>query len=94
MENKKWWIPGSVPSSKNGRRWTGKYFIASKTVVNYRKITKEYYEKYAKDFKFGRIGDRDDPRGARTDGGLSNKTNSLDRAVCAWRGCGSDRTLN
>ena len=51
MENKKWFIPGSVPSSKNGRRWTGKYFIASKTVVNYRKITKEYYEKYAKDFK-------------------------------------------
>ena len=51
MENRKWWIPGSVPSSKNGRRWTGKYFIASKTVVNYRKLTKEYYEKYAKEFK-------------------------------------------
>jgi hypothetical protein len=48
---KKWWIPGSVPSSKNGRRWTGKYFIASKTVVNYRKLTKEYYEKYAEEFK-------------------------------------------
>ena len=40
MENKKWWIPGSVPSSKNGRRWTGKYFIASKTVVNYKKSPK------------------------------------------------------
>jgi hypothetical protein len=51
MENRKWWIPGSVPSSKNGRRWTGKYFIASKTVVNYRKLTKEYYEKYADEFK-------------------------------------------
>ena len=37
--NKKWWIPGSVPSSKNGRRWTGKYFIASKTVVNNDTIT-------------------------------------------------------
>lgn len=47
----KWFIPGNVPSSKNGRRWTGKYFIASKTVVAYRKKTKEYYEKYAQEFK-------------------------------------------
>ena len=45
MENKKWWIPGNVPSSKNGRRWTGKYFIASKAVMNYRKATKDIYEK-------------------------------------------------
>ena len=50
MRNKKFFIPGSVPSSKNGRRWTGKYFIASKTVVNYRKATKEYFEKYAEEF--------------------------------------------
>jgi len=47
----KWFIPGNVPSSKNGRRWTGKYFIASKTVVNYRKNTKQYYQKYAKEFR-------------------------------------------
>lgn len=47
----KFFIPGNVPSSKNGRRWTGKYFIASKTVMNYRKKTKEYYEKYAEDFR-------------------------------------------
>ena len=47
----KWFIPGNVPSSKNGRRWTGKYFIASKTVVNYRKDTKEYYQKYAPEFQ-------------------------------------------
>ena len=46
-----WFIPGNVPSSKNGRRWTGKYFIASKSVVNYRKATKMYYEKYAQEFK-------------------------------------------
>ena len=50
MRNKKFFIPGSVPSSKNGRRWTGKYFIASKTVVNYRKKTKEYFEKHASEF--------------------------------------------
>ena len=47
----KWFIPGNVPSSKNGRRWTGKYFIASKTVVAYRKKRKEYYVKYAQEFK-------------------------------------------
>ena len=47
----KWFIPGNVPSSKNGRRWTGKYFIASKAVMNYRKATKQYYADYAKEFK-------------------------------------------
>jgi hypothetical protein len=47
----KFFIPGNVPSSKNGRRWTGKYFIASKTVVNYRKAAKAYYIQYAAAFK-------------------------------------------
>ena len=47
----KWFIPGNVPSSKNGRRWTGKYFISSKTVMKYRKDTKSYYQKYANQFK-------------------------------------------
>ena len=51
MQNKKWWIPGNVPSSKNGRRWTGKYFIASKAVMNYRKETKDVYAKYTEEFK-------------------------------------------
>ncbi len=51
MSKNKWFIPYNVPSSKNGRRWTGKYFIASKTVVNYRKNTKQYYQKYAQEFK-------------------------------------------
>ena len=40
MHKHRWFIPGNVPSSKNGRRWTGKYFIASKAVVNYRKLLK------------------------------------------------------
>ena len=48
---KEWFIPGNVPSSKNGRRWTGKYFIASKTVMNYRKATKEYFVKYSSEFQ-------------------------------------------
>lgn len=47
----KWFIPTNVPSSKNGRRWTGKYFISSKTVMNYRKSTKDAYEKHAQSFR-------------------------------------------
>ncbi len=47
----KWFIPGNVTSSKNGRRWTGKYFIASKATVNYRKATREIYRKLRKSFR-------------------------------------------
>ena len=47
----KWFIPGSVPSSKNGRRWTGKYFIASKATMTYRKATKDIYAQYTEEFK-------------------------------------------
>ena len=47
----KWFIPGNVPSSKNGRRWTGKYFIASKAVMNYRKATKDRYTSLTEEFK-------------------------------------------
>tara|TARA_R110001632_G_scaffold20711_6_gene61669 strand:- start:11757 stop:12161 length:405 start_codon:yes stop_codon:yes gene_type:complete len=47
----KWFIPGNVPSSKNGRRWTGKYFIASKTTMKYRKDTESYFKKYAPEFQ-------------------------------------------
>lgn len=48
----KWWIPGNVPSSKNSRRWTGKYFIASKTVMKYRSDTKADYIRIAPQFKY------------------------------------------
>ncbi len=44
-------IPGNVPSSKNSRRWTGKYFIGSKQTMRYYKETKGYWLKYKKDFK-------------------------------------------
>jgi hypothetical protein len=47
----KWFIPGNVPSSKNGRRWTGKYFISSKATTKYRKDTKKYYDKFRKSFR-------------------------------------------
>tara|TARA_R110000803_G_scaffold204209_1_gene270090 strand:+ start:238 stop:660 length:423 start_codon:yes stop_codon:yes gene_type:complete len=46
----KWFIPGNVPSSKNGKRWTGKYLISSKTVMKYRKDTANVYKKQAKSF--------------------------------------------
>ena len=36
-------IPGNVPSSKNGKRWTGKYLIHSKLVMNYIKNSKNHY---------------------------------------------------
>ena len=36
-------IPGNVPSSKNGKRWTGKYLIHSKTVMTYIKNSKNEY---------------------------------------------------
>lgn len=35
---------GNVPSSKNGRRWTGKYFVPSKATVKWRKNTKEWWD--------------------------------------------------
>lgn len=46
----KWFIPGNVPSSKNSRRWTGKFFIASKITMKYRKDTDSIYKKHASSF--------------------------------------------
>lgn len=43
-------IPGSVPSSKNSRVWTGKHFIASKSVRKWRDDTAPYWIKYKQDF--------------------------------------------
>ena len=47
----KWFIPGNVPSSKNGRRWTGRYFVSSKATVKYRKETAKYYDQFRKGFR-------------------------------------------
>jgi len=44
-------IPTNVPSSKNSRRWTGKYFIGSKQTMRYYKETKGYWLQHKKDFK-------------------------------------------
>ena len=43
MKENEIFISGNVPSSKNGKRWTGKYLIHSKTTMNYIKETKEEY---------------------------------------------------
>lgn len=44
-------ISGNVPSSKNGKRWTGKYLIHSKTTMRYIKDSKEEYKNHTKEFK-------------------------------------------
>ena len=43
-------IPGNVPSSKNGRRWTGKYFIVSKQTQRYYKDSKKHWVENKKEF--------------------------------------------
>ena len=43
-------IPGNVPSSKNGRVWTGRYSIASKATRRYWKQSEKYWIKYKKKF--------------------------------------------
>ena len=43
-------ILGNVPSSKNGKRWTGKYLIHSKTTMRYIKETKDDYLRLRKEF--------------------------------------------
>ena len=43
-------IPGNVPSSKNGRRWTGRYFIVSKQTARYYKNSKKDWVENKKEF--------------------------------------------
>lgn len=43
-------IPGNVPSSKNGRVWTGRYSIASKATRRYWKESEDSWIKYRKKF--------------------------------------------
>ena len=43
-------IPGNVPSSKNGRVWTGRNSIASKATRKYWKSSEPYWESLRKQF--------------------------------------------
>lgn len=44
------YIPTNVPSSKNSKRWTGKFLIGSKTTLAYKKNVADYYALYKKKF--------------------------------------------
>lgn len=44
-------IPGNVPSSKNGKRWTGKHLIWSKTAIKYVKDTDIFWKEKSAYFK-------------------------------------------
>ena len=49
-------IGGNVPSSKNGKRWTGKMLIHSKTVMTYISATKADYLSNKEKFKAMLVG--------------------------------------
>jgi hypothetical protein len=51
MPNFELFIPNNVPSSKNGKTWTGKYLVWSKQSQKYVKDTKEYWEEFALTFR-------------------------------------------
>jgi|TARA_R110002073_G_scaffold321439_4_gene497566 Holliday junction resolvase RusA-like endonuclease len=51
MEKRTFFIPFSTPSSKNGKRWTGKHMIHSKTVMTYLKNTKPFWVKESEEFR-------------------------------------------
>lgn len=40
---KQLFCPGNCPSSKNGRRWTGKFFVVSKSTKKWRQETKQWW---------------------------------------------------
>jgi hypothetical protein len=44
---KEFFIPGNVPSSKNGKQWTGKHLIWSKASQQYVKNTDRYWKEHA-----------------------------------------------
>lgn len=44
-------IPENVPSSKNSRRWTGKYFIESKACATWKALTKKEWAEKANLFR-------------------------------------------
>jgi hypothetical protein len=51
MNSKTFFIPGNVPSSKNGRVWTGRYFVFSKATQRYQKESRDHYLAHRDIFK-------------------------------------------
>lgn len=50
-KNKLIFIPGNVPSSKNGRVWTGKFSVESKAVKRYKKQSESEWRNNTEVFK-------------------------------------------
>jgi hypothetical protein len=48
---KEFFIPGNVPSSKNGKQWTGKYLIWSEASKRYVKDTEYYWKSLSNSFE-------------------------------------------
>lgn len=48
---KTFFIPGNVPSSKNGKQWTGKFLVFSKATKRYQKEAMDYYYLHAEEFR-------------------------------------------
>jgi Holliday junction resolvase RusA-like endonuclease len=51
MGNKQWFIPGNVPSSKNSRVYTGRFFVTSKATKTYKKASLADYTVFGKEFR-------------------------------------------
>lgn len=43
-------IPGNVPSSKNNRVWTGKFYVASKATQLYKKSIKNFMQEHKQEW--------------------------------------------
>lgn len=48
--SKEFFISGQTPSTKNGRIWTGTYFIVSKATSKWRRETKQEWKTQKQDF--------------------------------------------
>lgn len=47
---KVFFIAGNVPSSKNGKVWTGRYFVVSAAMKKWRTLTRSSWEKQKQEF--------------------------------------------
>lgn len=54
------YIPGNVPSSKNGKQWTGRFLVINKTVKEYVDGTKNYFQHHRASFLWA-IAEREPP---------------------------------
>lgn len=48
---RQWFIPGNVPSLKNGKVWTGKYLVASPSIKKWQKLSEEAWREQRDSFR-------------------------------------------